>query len=107
MHKEKEWTGWDLNPRPQLSSSNFISYNAIWLAARRKGVRIDMAFCHTIFPSHLRQSGVEIEIVELLQGMVPRIVFARHYFTSRLYYQEKMIHALIELKKEIEDQLVV
>jgi intergrase/recombinase len=43
-----------------------------------------MKYRHKIFASHLRQSGNEGEIVDLLQERVPKTVFARHYFTPSL-----------------------
>jgi intergrase/recombinase len=73
---------------------NSISYNAIRLAARSKDINMDMRFCRKIFASHLRQSGIESEIVDLLQGRVPRTVFARHYFTPKLEYRTKGFYAL-------------
>jgi intergrase/recombinase len=63
---------------------------------------MDMRFCRKIFASHLRQSGIESEIVDLLQGRVPKSVFARHYFTPSLDYRIKVIRALNKLRKEIE-----
>jgi intergrase/recombinase len=54
------------------------SHNAIRLACRKRGIKCDMRFCRKIYASHLRQSGIESEIVDLLQGRVPRTVFARH-----------------------------
>jgi hypothetical protein len=50
----------------------------------------------------LKQSGVEAEIVDLLQGHVPKTVFARHYFMPELDYREKVITALQKLKYDIE-----
>lgn len=61
-----------------------------------------MAFYRKIFASHLKQSGVEAEIVDLLQGRVPKTVFARHYFMPELDYREKVITALQKLKYDIE-----
>jgi hypothetical protein len=38
----------------------------------------------------LRQNvGIESEMVDLLQGRVPRTVFARHYFTPSLDYRQR------------------
>jgi intergrase/recombinase len=78
------------------------SYNAIRLAARKRGINMDMRFCRKIFASRLRQSGIESESVDLLQGRVPKSVFACHYFTPSLNYREKVITALQKLKKDIE-----
>jgi intergrase/recombinase len=67
-------------------------------------MKLDMRFCRKIFASHLRQSGIESEIVDLLQGRVPRTVFARHYFVAKPSYKDKVLRALVKLKKEIERQ---
>jgi hypothetical protein len=70
---------------------------------REGGIKTDMRFCREIFASYLRQSAIEAETVDLLQGrVVPRTVFARHYFTPSLTYRDRVIRALNELKKEIE-----
>jgi hypothetical protein len=56
-----------------------------------------MRFCSKIFASHLRQSGIECEIVDLIQERVPKSVFARRYFTPKLEYRDKGMCALDEL----------
>jgi hypothetical protein len=80
------------------------SYNATRLAARKRGIRFDMRYCRKIFASHLRQSGIESEIVDLLQGRAPKSVFARHYFTPSLEYRQKVLQALDKLRKKIEEK---
>jgi intergrase/recombinase len=90
-------------PTSEISpTSRFITYNAIRLAVKRKGLNMEMNYCRKIFASYLRQSGIEAEIVDLLQRRVPKSVFARHYFTPSLNYREKVLHALHHLKKNIE-----
>jgi intergrase/recombinase len=64
-----------------------ITYNVIRLALKNRGVNMEMAYCRKMFASHLRQSGIESEIVDLLQGRVPKAVFARHYFRPKLDYR--------------------
>ena len=56
------------------------SYNAVRLYIKKKGLAMHMAFCRKIFATHLRNQGVEPEIIDLLQGRIPKSVFARHYF---------------------------
>jgi intergrase/recombinase len=63
---------------------------------------MDMRYCRKIFASHLRQSGIESEIIDLLQGRVPRTVFARSYFTPSLDYRQKVLQGLDKLRKDIE-----
>jgi hypothetical protein len=60
----------------------------------------EMNFCCKIFASHLRQSGIESEIVDLLQSRVPSSVFACHYFTPSLSYRDRLIWALISSRRK-------
>jgi intergrase/recombinase len=70
----------------------------------RKQISTEMNYCRKIFALHLRQSGIESEIVDLLQARVPRTVFARHYFTLSLYYRQKVLCALDKLRKDIDER---
>jgi intergrase/recombinase len=85
-------------------SEKLPTYNAIRLAARKRGVKCDMAFCRKIHTSHLRQAGIESEIVDLLQRSVQKSVFAKHYFTSGLDYSDKVLISLNKLKQQINTQ---
>jgi len=42
------------------------------------------------------------QFVDLLQGRVPKTVFARHYFTPSLNYRDRVIRELEKLKNQIE-----
>lgn len=50
-------------------------------ASTEKGERSMYVSSYLISASHFRQSGIESEIVDLVQGRVPKTVFGRHYFT--------------------------
>jgi intergrase/recombinase len=56
------------------------SYNALRLSIKHKGLHMNMAFCRKIFATHLRNCGIEQEVIDLLQGRLAKSVFARHYF---------------------------
>ncbi len=84
--------------------TNTPSYNALKMALRRKSLDMQLKYCRKIFASYLRQAGIESEIVDLLQGRVPKSVFARHYFTPSLDYKDKVIRALDKLKQQKEEQ---
>lgn len=56
------------------------SYYALKMMMRRKGIAMNMAFCRKIFATYLRNKGIEAEIIDLLQGRIPKSVFVRHYF---------------------------
>ena len=88
----------------QNAASN-PSYDRIRYACTASGgLDFHMAYCGKIYASWLRQSGIESEIVDLLQGRVSKTVFARHYFTPSLDYRDKVIRALDKLKQQIEEQ---
>jgi intergrase/recombinase len=78
------------------------TYEAIRYATTRRGLSFHMGYCRKIFASWLRQSGIAAETVDLLQGRVPRTVFARHYFTPSLEYRQKVLDISEQLKQQIE-----
>ena len=82
-------------------SSNVVSYNAIRMAARRIGEKMNMNFCRKIFATHLRINGIEQETIDLLQGRVPRSVFARHYFRPDFKNDNRVIHVINALHEKI------
>jgi hypothetical protein len=76
-------------------------YNALRLAAKRYGMNMNMAFCRKIFATHLRMNGIEQETIDLLQGRVPKSVFARHYFRPDLDYNR-----ITDLLHKLHDSIV-
>jgi intergrase/recombinase len=78
------------------------SYVAIQYRLARSGIDCHLGYCRKIFGSWLRQSGIAAETVDLLQGRVPRSVFARHYFTPSLDFKTKVLDALQELRNQLE-----
>jgi intergrase/recombinase len=88
----------------QNCTTNIPSYNALKKALMRRSLVMQLKYCRKIFASYLRQSGIESETVDLLQGRVPKTVFARHYFTPSLDYKDRILDALNRLKKEFEKQ---
>jgi intergrase/recombinase len=67
----------------QLDKKSVPSYNAIRLAIYKKGIKCDVGFCRKIFASWLRQSGIQPEIVDTLQGRVAQSVLTRHYLVPQ------------------------
>lgn len=88
-------------------NANPYSYAAILIQTQRMGIPMRMSYCRKVFASHLRQSGIESEIVDLLQGRVPSSVFARHYFRPSASYKDRVLEAVSKLKKEIERDIAV
>jgi intergrase/recombinase len=57
-----------------------ISYNALKLMLKRKGLDMNMYYCRKVFATYLRDGGVAPEIIDLLQGRISSSVFVRHYY---------------------------
>jgi hypothetical protein len=85
------------------SAHKDVSYNQLKLQFKRRGIgSIHMSYCRKIFATFLRLEGVEQEIIDLLQGRIPRNVFVRHYFRPNLAEEnKKVIIALDNLYEEI------
>ncbi len=77
------------------------SYSAIHMHLNRQYLPMHMAYCSKVFASHLRQSGIESEIIDLLQGRVPRSVFTRHYFRPSADYKTRALSAVKELRQKV------
>ena len=76
------------------------SYNALRLSIKRKGLHMNMAFCRKIFATHLRNNGIEPEIIDLLQGRIAKSVFAKHYFRPDFNHRN-ITECLISLHKSL------
>jgi hypothetical protein len=63
-----------------VGGDHSVSYNSLRLAMRRQGLKMNMSICRKIFATYLRQEGVEQEIIDLLQGRIPKSVFVMHYY---------------------------
>jgi hypothetical protein len=77
------------------------TYNAIRHKLRRLGLHCDIGLCRKVFATHLRQSGIAVEIIDGLQGRIPTSVFAKHYYRLSLDYRSKVLDAIEELSSEI------
>ena len=72
------------------------------MAGRHRNLSMQMKYCRKIYASYLRQAGIESEIVDLLQGAMPRaLVFARHYFRPNAEYKDRvLLDAVNKLQKK-------
>jgi intergrase/recombinase len=77
------------------------SYGAIHMHLHRQHLPMCMAYCRKVFASHLRQSGIKSEIVDLLHGRVPGSVFARHYFRPSSDYKQRVLEAVHKLRRRL------
>lgn len=77
------------------------SLNAITLACRRKGIKMEMCLTRKIFASWLRKEGVQPEIVDLLQGRVSQSVLTRHYLVPSDSLKTDVLRALEKLQQQL------
>jgi intergrase/recombinase len=61
-----------------------------------------MCFARKIFASYLRQSGIQAEVVNLLQGRVDSDVLTRHYLVPSNSLKDQPLDALKQLQKKID-----
>ena len=66
------------------NDSNEYSYNALRCYLKRKKIQMNMNYCRKIFAIFRGNNGIEQEIIDLLQGRIPKAVFVRHYYRPDL-----------------------
>jgi len=60
--------------------ANKVTYTSVKLAIKRREVEMNMNYCRKIFATFLRSEGVEQEVIDLLQGRIPKNIFVIHYY---------------------------
>ena len=78
-----------------------ISYNALKLMLKRKGLDMNMYYCRKVFATYLRDEGVAPEIIDLLQGRISSSVFVRHYYRPDVSKFNEVREKLVELHRLI------
>jgi hypothetical protein len=87
-----------------LEAAN-CGYNALRNYLVRRKLGMNMSYCRKIFATHLRTKGIEQETIDLLQGRIPKSVFARHYFRPDFDNIQKQIRKSLNiLRNEIQAQ---
>jgi hypothetical protein len=77
-------------------------YNGLRNYLVRRKLGMNMSYCRKIFATHLRTMGIEQETIDLLQGRIPKSVFARHYFRPDFEnIQNEIRNSLNILRNEI------
>lgn len=77
------------------------TYNAIRLTCQRRGINMDMRYCRKIFASWLRQSGIQPEVIDLLQGRVSQSILTRHYLAPSQNMKDDVLKALEKLQQQL------
>jgi intergrase/recombinase len=79
------------------------SLNAITLACRRKGIKMEMHLTRKIFASWLiNKSGIDSTTVDMLQGRCPQSVLVRHYQTPESNLSSRILDGINMLHRAIE-----
>ena len=63
----------------QITNSSEVSYSAIRKRLTRKNQPLRIKELRSYYATYLRNHGVLAEYVDLIQGRIPKSVFARHY----------------------------
>ena len=84
-----------------VKDANNITYTAVKMAIKRRGIEMHMNYCRKIFATYLRTKGVEQEIIDLLQGRIPKSVFVRHYYKPDYGSFNRIREILNELHTDI------
>ena len=66
-------------PVQQVANSQPISYSAIRKRLTRKKQTLRIKELRSYYATYLRKHGILTEYIDLIQGRIPKSVFARHY----------------------------
>ncbi|MGI9012316.1 MAG: integrase [Nitrososphaeraceae archaeon] len=77
------------------------NYNSLRCYFKRRKIPFNFNYCRKIFATYLRTNGVEQEIIDLLQGRLPKSVFLRYYYRPDLVIYTKIQNQLKSLLNDI------
>lgn len=85
------------------NSASLTSYKSLISVIKRYNLNynIHTKYCRKIFATYLRNNGIEQEIIDLLQGRIPKSIFVRHYYRPDLVRFEKIRELLDTLYDRI------
>jgi intergrase/recombinase len=68
------------------NSASLHSYRSLISGIKRNNsnYNVHTKYCRKIFATYLRNNGIEQEIIDLLQGRIPKSIFVRHYYRPDL-----------------------
>jgi intergrase/recombinase len=78
-----------------------ILYQDIRYACWSRGIKCDMRYCRKLFALHLRNEGIQPEIVDMLQGRVSQSILTRHYLVPKPSFKEDILQALEQLQQQL------
>ncbi|MEZ5391267.1 MAG: integrase [Nitrososphaeraceae archaeon] len=68
----------------QIAEKSGESDYALICYIKRRNIPMHMNYCSKIFATYLRSNGIKQEIIDLLQGRIPKSIFVRHYYRPDL-----------------------
>lgn len=79
------------------------SYMSLVSAIKRANANYEIhtKYCRKVFATYLRNNGIEQEIIDLLQGRIPKSKFVRHYYRPDLERFDKIRLLLDRLYNQI------
>ncbi|MBD0328364.1 MAG: hypothetical protein ICV68_18250 [Pyrinomonadaceae bacterium] len=84
-----------------VSIPTAVSYNDVRLACWYAGIKCDMRYCRKLFASHLRASGIQPEIIDMLQGRVSQSILTRHYLVPKPSFKDDVLQSLEQLQQQL------
>jgi Archaeal phage integrase len=87
--------------RFETNNTKMITYNIIRKRLDRLGLSMRLGLCRKLFASHLRQSGLQPEVVDLLQGRVSTSILTRHYLVPYSSLRRDVLSAVEKLREKI------
>jgi hypothetical protein len=78
------------------------TYSAIRMTCQHRSMKVDMRYCRKLFASWLHRCNISVEIIDLLQGRMPKSIFARHYLVLKSDFKDRVLHEVERFKQEME-----
>jgi intergrase/recombinase len=87
----------------QIANSKPVSYNAIHCYLMRKRIILRIKELRSYYASFMVRHNIISEEVDLLQGRVPKSVFARHYLKENpAELRDRTLKAITELEQTLD-----
>ena len=79
------------------------TYSQLCKFFKANNLTMNMYYCRKIFATFIRNKGIEPEIIDLLQGRIPKSMFLRHYYRPDIneIISKRIRPVLDELQKEL------
>jgi intergrase/recombinase len=62
---------------------------------------MDMRFCRKLSASWLHHCNIPIEIIDALQGRVPKSIFVKHYLVPQATFKSDVLNTVSEFAKKL------